>query len=282
MTALLAGFVDDAGLFPPTALPMSEALARHRHDLAVGDPMLTHRFLCPAARIDELRAHLVEDDRIAVGIIASADAPDGALAAAAAAADADPRTQLALVEIACDLADLDPARAAATAYGTPVFVEATERTESPRFAAVLAGRGAGLKIRCGGVRADLFPEPAEVANALVSAAAAGVPVKATAGLHHAVRYRDPATGFVHHGFLNLVVAAARAAAGAGSGPVADVLSSADGAALAAEAAALTPDGATAARRLLVSYGSCSTTTPPTEAADLGLSPSALDTEGQRS
>src|SRR5439155_19860364 len=53
---LLAALVDDAGLFPPESLPMAEALARHRADEAAGYPMLSHRFLCPASRIGELRA----------------------------------------------------------------------------------------------------------------------------------------------------------------------------------------------------------------------------------
>src|SRR5205085_6885486 len=55
---LLAALVDDAGLFPPEQLPMAAALARHRADEAAGHPMLSHRFLCPASRLAELRAEL--------------------------------------------------------------------------------------------------------------------------------------------------------------------------------------------------------------------------------
>ena len=42
----------------------------------------------------------------------------------------------------------------------------------------------------------------------------GVAVKCTAGLHHAVRHTDPATGFEHHGFLNVLLAASALAEGA--------------------------------------------------------------------
>lgn len=282
MSALLAGLVDDAGLFPPTALPMVEAIARHRRDLESGEPMLAHRFLCPATRIDELRSTLGPDDRISLGLIAS---DDGALTAAAAVVDADPRLRPALIEITVDPGDLETSLRAATAYGVPVFVEVRDRSDSPRLASAIARHDAGLKIRCGGVRSDLFPTPAEVADALTAAASAGVPVKATAGMHHAVRHRDPDTGFVHHGYLNLVIGAARAAQGASTADVADALSITDGTALAAEASALEPDAAAAARRLLTSYGSCSTATPPAEAAELGLAPSASAlplSEGTRS
>ena len=52
MIALLAGLVDDAGLFPPSSLPMADALERHRRS---HHPMLSGCFLCPGDRVDELR-----------------------------------------------------------------------------------------------------------------------------------------------------------------------------------------------------------------------------------
>ena len=55
MIRLLQGFVDDAGLFPPTSLSMADALARHR---SVQHPMLSGRFLVPGNRLDELSEHL--------------------------------------------------------------------------------------------------------------------------------------------------------------------------------------------------------------------------------
>jgi hypothetical protein len=48
---LLEGLVDDAGLFPPTSLSMSDALKRHRE---VSHPMLSGRFLVPGDRLAEL------------------------------------------------------------------------------------------------------------------------------------------------------------------------------------------------------------------------------------
>jgi hypothetical protein len=71
----------------------------------------------------------------------------------------------------------------------------------------LAGAGnvspAGFKLRCGGVTAAAFPTVAQVAFALVTCRDAGVPLKATAGLHHPLPRFDESVQATMHGFLNL-------------------------------------------------------------------------------
>ena len=87
-----------------------------------------------------------------------------------------------------------------------------------------------------------------------------------------MRAADGRTGFVHHGFLNLLVAAARAAAGAAGTEVAEVLAVTEAAALVAEARDLPAEQAGAARALFVAYGSCSTSEPLADVVALGLLP----------
>jgi hypothetical protein len=272
---LFAGLVDDAGLFPPERLPMPAAVQRHRADQTVGNPVLTHRFLCPASRLAELRAQLGPGEPWRLGLIVDTGV-DG-LPAALGEVPADPRLRLETVELRLPPAP-DPATAAervaaATrrADGAAVYVElAAAEPGLPAALPELAARGLGAKVRCGGIEAELFPSVEQLAGFVTAAVGAGVPFKATAGLHHAVRYRDPVTGFDHHGFLNLLVAVCRAVDRAGEQDVRAALREDDGRALAAAARAVPEPAAARARSLFVGYGSCSTADPLTDLAALGL------------
>lgn len=280
---LFAGLVDDAGLFPPEELPMPAALRRHRHDRADPTGVLTGHFLCAASRLDELLEALAAgargrgafggrldgtaaEGRLALGLVSPLE--PSTLHTALARLEGDPRVELVGVEgLLGDLAAL-----AAVPPSVPCFVE-TPRGDLDALARVSAA-GHGAKIRCGGARAEQFPPSAEVARFVVACARGGVPFKATAGLHHALPYRDRRTGFTHHGFLNLVLATCRAVDGAGLPAVSEILDRTDEAALVAEARAVPPELARAARRALVAYGSCRTDAPVDDLRRLGLVSSA--------
>lgn len=94
---LLESLIDDAGLFPPTALDMPAAVQRHRCDQQAGEPMLTHRFLCPASRLEQLQAELVETEHVRLGLITD-QGTDG-LEAVLEIIETDPRLSLALLEL---------------------------------------------------------------------------------------------------------------------------------------------------------------------------------------
>ncbi len=288
---LLAALVDDAGLFPPESLSMASALARHRADESAGYPMLSGRFLCPASRIGELRtewARLAADEdgaRLRLGVILDTGL-DG-LDAAVSDVASDPALALEVVEVTAPSAEaVDAALEALTGFEPAAFVEGPR---SPEWVKAVAAAGAraggpggaspgepvglrGAKVRCGGARAELFPSPEELAAFICACFEHGVPFKATAGLHGAVRHTDPGTGCVHHGFLNLLLAAVAAAMGASVDDVAIVLAATDRQALAAEARAVSGRELSAARLLFRAYGSCSTSEPREEAAALGLLP----------
>jgi hypothetical protein len=140
---------------------------------------------------------------------------------------------------------------------------------------VLAGTRYRAKLRTGGLRAELFPSSAELAGTLAACARRGIAVKCTAGLHSAVRHLDPATGFEHHGFLNLLLAADALAAGvpASGAPAEGWLAETDAGALVASLRTWDADRAARARALFTSFGTCSVTEPVDDLVSLGLLPS---------
>jgi len=269
---LFSALVDDAGLFPPEELDMASAVVRHRGDSAQDSPVLSHRFVVPAARLPELQSQLTAADRFAVSIITAAES--AAVDRVTDLVAADDRLELVGVEtpLSTDWVSGSAIEQALRRLpaGVPVFVEVPTGNDTERALDLLAEQRWSAKIRCGGIRPELFPTTTRLAATIGLCVAWDVPFKATAGLHHAVRYLDPATGFTHHGFLNILVAVARAVRGAGELAVIAALESVDAAALVAEAVDLDTPTAARVRALFVSYGSCSTSDPITDLTALKL------------
>lgn len=99
--------------------------------------------------------------------------------------------------------------------GLLAFFEIPIDADPRGLIAALAGEeGVGAKVRTGGVTPDAFPNPDHLARFIHICAAAGVPFKATAGLHHPLRaeynltYEPNCPRGVMYGFLNVFLAAA--------------------------------------------------------------------------
>jgi hypothetical protein len=135
----------------------------------------------------------------------------------------------------------------------------------------LAAREINLKFRTGGVSADLFPTPAQLAGCIEAALDRELAFKCTAGLHNAVRHRDPQTGFEHHGFLNILLATRASLDGGGPYDVAQVLDETDGTDL-AQRVSDDVDTAARTRRWFRSFGSCSVLEAHEDLVELGLLP----------
>ncbi|HZY89457.1 MAG TPA: hypothetical protein VFE78_31840, partial [Gemmataceae bacterium] len=139
-------------------------------------------------------------------------------------------------------------------------------------------RGAGLKLRCGGLEAAAFPAPEQVAFALHAGLAAGVPLKFTAGLHHPVRRFDAGVQAHMHGFLNVFGAGALGHAhGLNEEELCAILADEDAGHFACDGAGLrwrdlraTPEQVARARReAVISFGSCSFDEPRDDLRALG-------------
>jgi hypothetical protein len=282
----LRGLVDDAAIYPPGELPLEEAIrahARHRTHSWLTD--VVGPFVLPTAILSEA-------DEFARGIDATIDialVADGDVAAALGRAAEHPSLALSAIEIpvrAVDVAtvlqgitesrtalDFNMGSSAAPFAEVSVFYEpgwdALSRSPGVLLEAVAAA-GAALKIRTGGLEAEAFPSLLQLAEAIAASHATGVSFKCTAGLHSALRHRDPRTGFAHHGFLNILWAASVAAGGGGPADIAHVLGTEDGDTVASAIDGLSPSETAEARRLFVSYGSCSIQEPLDDLRALGL------------
>ncbi|PZF94954.1 hypothetical protein [Micromonospora deserti] len=281
--ALLDGLVDDAAVFPPGSATLPDAVAAHRRHRTSWYADLVGPLLVPASALPALAGLLGADERIAVGVVA--DVPVGHLAAVRA--DVDPRIQVRQIEAAVARRGEDPlpglteltalARPASGRAGGPGGGTLDVFAELPltfglmgALDAIAAARADGVpvaaKFRTGGLAAELFPTPAELAAVICACRDRDLPFKLTAGLHHAVRHLDPETGFTHHGFANVLAATLAAAGGAGVAPVAELLAAADPRPL----VQLIEDRLDTPRPLWIGFGSCSILEPLTDLSRLGL------------
>jgi hypothetical protein len=137
---------------------------------------------------------------------------------------------------------------------------------------------AGFKLRCGGTDAAAFPTPEQVAGTITACRGAGVPLKFTAGLHHPLRHFDAGVRTPMHGFLNVFVAGVLATVhGLGEDEVRRIVEDEDaGHFVFTDQECRWGDWAVAvaqivaARRAVVSFGSCSFDEPRADLRALRL------------
>jgi hypothetical protein len=211
--ALMAGVVDYAGLFPPAALSMRDALTAYAAARDGADGLLLGRFVVPAARLAEMRDHVTAAPAPLHLSVIVTDRSETDIAALSLC-DGAPLILDALECKPRDLDGIDWLADATTGLGADVYVEVDPAVELPRWLDRLAARGLRAKIRTGGTVATAFQPAAAIVDFMSAAIGAGVPFKATAGLHHAVRgryrltYEPDSADAVMHGYLNVLLAAA--------------------------------------------------------------------------
>jgi hypothetical protein len=110
-----------------------------------------------------------------------------------------------------------------------LFVESPTGCALRDMIAAVADAKACAKVRTGGVVAEAIPASSTVAAFLVACAQKGVRLKATAGLHHAIRgqqrltYEPQSPAAPMHGFVNFFVAAAAACDGGNEAAAEEIL-----------------------------------------------------------
>jgi hypothetical protein len=260
------GLVDDAAIFPPGNAPLHDAAAAHVARRGEWWADLVGPLVVRDTDVPLLRGSPARLSVVVTGGAGQIAGPTGLCRKLG--------LELAGLEIALrDLDDLpgnarrvvaavDAARSdEALGEGVPVYVELPQIDPSPAWLAAadeLAAAELRLKYRTGGVEAHLFPTAPTLAAWIDAALDRETPFKCTAGLHDALRHRDPETGFEHHGFLNVLTATTHAFDGATRDDVVAILDEQGEDRLVAAARDVSLDRG---RRWFTSFGSCSVTDP---------------------
>jgi hypothetical protein len=283
--AALSALIDYAGLFPPAELPVRQASDEYRKERSGPYAWMLGRFIIPDRTLRVLPPDLtgpfsviVQHDLDALHAVAGRrrqgahiEALEIALPQGGALADA-------VSVVSSDISvtgDLDDLPSYLELPRGPWWSELLLRTTMK----ALRASGFGAKLRCGGLTADAFPGVREVASFIAGARSENVPFKATAGLHHPVRHLDPVTGFMQHGFLNLLAAAALARRVTG-GTLEQIVAEEDASAFAFDDDAFSwraerigvAELERARREGFVAYGSCSFSEPVDDLIALGMLP----------
>jgi hypothetical protein len=267
---LYAGLVDDASLLPPSPIGLVDAVAKHHEHTTAWYRELVGSLLVPASTVGiEQMPHLT------AGLIG--DVPAATLPATVEKLRAS-GVEVEHVEAAVARRGEDPqpgvatlCRFAVAQNGLPLYAEIPLSWGLlSALDSVAEARAGGLaiapKFRVGGLAAELFPTPVELAAVICACRDRQLPFKLAAGLRHATRHTDPETGFTHHGFLNVLVATVIAASGGEVAEVAEALAATHPVPL-VEPARAHRDGP---RPLFVGFGAANVVEPLTELVRLGL------------
>lgn len=216
--ALLAEIVDYAGLFPPSQLPMNEAVANYARYKNSSYSWMLGRFVVPVARLeefaDEAKVFFKRDGKVGkLSVLASEDIYETVRKIRDFNKSYAPNAVCDALEVKANTSELIKEIAAAIPSPLETYFEIPNDENLSDLVSTLASGRRRAKIRTGGVTADAFPTGEQIAHFMQTCLAANVPFKATAGLHHPLRcakpltYEKDAASGTMHGFLNVFLAA---------------------------------------------------------------------------
>ena len=212
---LLTGAIDYAGLFPPSAVSMPEAVLNYATYRNSNYSWMLGRFVVAASRLSEFldaaRDFISHDDGDAwrVAVVAGEDIIETIRQIEAFNRINDSGAICDVLEVRANSSSKIRNTVSSLPEGVTAYFEVHMGEVMPDLIADLAILGQCAKIRTGGVTTDAFPTPAEIIRFVRTCLAANVPFKATAGLHHPIRcfraltYEEESAMGTMHGFLNL-------------------------------------------------------------------------------
>lgn len=292
-SALLRELIDYAGLFPPASLSMASSVANYETYANSRWAWILGRFIVPVARQDEFEEALKSlaspteaTPTLRLSVLLGSDVVADVARihdfnARLVGADSGRRAMIASVEVKV----ASPEEIVRLSRIIPPELETYFEIPLPSAGeciSTVASVGRRAKIRTGGETPDKIPVPASVVEFIRLCAAANVPFKATAGLHHPLRsiqsltYESESPSGMMHGFLNVFLAAAFLRAGMEPALAASLLEScgplefSSGSIHWRENQLGTDEIAAARKNFAISFGSCSFTEPIDDLQSLGL------------
>lgn len=285
---LLRGVVDYAGLFPPAALSMRDAVRNYAEYRASKDVWMLGRFIVPAARLAEFESE-------SASLLPKDSSPWKLSALAGTNVDEDVNAihtfNARHIGATVDTLEMKATRieeiliaASRIPRSLHVFVEVPIHNDPSMLIQAVANSNLHAKVRTGGVTPDAFPSSKELARFLQACVENDVPFKATAGLHHPIRaeynltYEPNSARGKMFGYLNVILAAAFIKNGAQRNEAVEVLEEES-----ADAFRFDDEGVSWRSRRLsmrelsrvreisaISFGSCSFREPVQDLKDINL------------
>ncbi|MFC8689647.1 hypothetical protein [Brevibacillus porteri] len=234
LQAFMDHLIDYAGLFPPAILPMKKAIRNYAAYRITNDAWMLGRFIIPASRLVELEDEMSlfsPEMPLALSVLGSkSDDPitcKGRLHVDLARIEGfrdkyGDAVEIGMFELPVlpfvpDCGLLAAIAGETSKRGLYTFCEVTLLHQNWEQQLLLTldkiaehnatgGPELGVKLRTGGVTADAFPTPIQVAWLLLGCRNRGINIKCTAGLHHPIRMYREEVRTKMHGFINLFAA----------------------------------------------------------------------------
>jgi len=237
LRTFMHGLIDYAGLFPPANLPLNEAIDDYIKHLNGENSWMLGRFIIPVSKLNELDQFVSLFDEIGpleLAVLGSGgNSNDEYLSKIGndmvKISDYQNRHsgKVRIEVYECKLPSNSPSKKTMKKatdllnqnklshyhefpelpdvginYSTDEDESSWDEEILPVVSMIAELKGAGIKLRCGGIVKEAFPSVEQIAAMIQTCALIDIPMKCTAGLHHPIRHFAEEYDAYMHGFIN--------------------------------------------------------------------------------